>query len=100
DIATKIDPGMDVQVNGGTVTMTPNQVDLTAQQSAMVSQSIEIVRRRIDPEGTKEVSIQREAANRILIQIPGVENPEQVKELLGQTAKMTFQLVDVNASPQ
>jgi preprotein translocase subunit SecD len=98
DIVTKIDPGMDVQVSGGTVTVTPNQVDLTAQQSAMVSQSIEIVRRRIDPEGTKEVSIQREGDNRILIQIPGVENPEQVKELLGQTAKMTFQLVDANAS--
>ena len=98
DVVTKIDPGMDVQVTGSTVTVTPNQVDLTTQQSNMVSQSIEIVRRRIDPEGTKEVSIQREAANRILIQIPGVENPEQVKELLGQTAKMTFQLVDVNAS--
>jgi protein-export membrane protein SecD len=100
DVVSKSDAGMDVQVNGRAVTVTPNQVDLTQQQSAMVSQSIEIVRRRIDPEGTKEVSIQREGENRILIQIPGVENPEQVKELLGQTAKMTFQLVDVNASPQ
>ncbi|HEY3916851.1 MAG TPA: protein translocase subunit SecD [Stellaceae bacterium] len=100
DIANKIDPGMDVQVSGGIVTLTPNQADLAQQQSAMVSQSIEIVRRRIDPQGTKEVSIQREAANRILIQIPGVENPEEVKQLLGQTAKMTFQLVDPNASVQ
>ena len=98
DIANKIDPGMDVQVSGGVVTLTPNQADLAQQQSAMVSQSIEIVRRRIDPQGTKEVSIQREGQNRILIQIPGVENPEEVKQLLGQTAKMTFQLVDPNAS--
>src|ERR1700722_11628690 len=60
DVVSKSDAGMDVQVNGRAVTVPPNQVDLTQQQSAMVSQSIEIVRRRIDPEGTKEVSIQRE----------------------------------------
>ena len=100
-ILTKIDPGMDVRTgdNGG-VTITPNQVDLTAQQSAVVSQSIEIVRRRIDETGTREASIQREGVDRIVVQLPGVENPEHVKELLGQTAKMTFQLVDMNASPQ
>ena len=101
DIITKIDPGMDIRTgdNGG-VTITPNQVDLTAQQSAVVSQSIEIVRRRIDETGTREASIQREGVDRIVVQLPGVENPEHVKELLGQTAKMTFQLVDMNASPQ
>src|SRR5579863_1474182 len=52
NIVTKIDPGMDVQPGAsGAVTITPNQVDLTAQQSAVVSQSIEIVRRRIDETG-------------------------------------------------
>jgi preprotein translocase subunit SecD len=101
DIVTKIDPGMDVQTgDNGAATITPNQVDLTAQQSAVVSQSIEIVRRRIDETGTREASIQREGVDRIVVQLPGVENPEHVKELLGQTAKMTFQLVDMNASPQ
>ena len=99
-IANKIDPGLDVQISGGVVTLTPNQVNLAQQQTAMVSQGIEVVRRRIDPAGTKEVAIQREAQNRILIQAPGVENPEELKTLVGQTAKMTFQLVDVNASPQ
>src|ERR1700722_8967292 len=53
DIATKNDPGMDVQISGGTVTLTPNQTDLAQQQSAMISQAIEVVRRRIDPQGTK-----------------------------------------------
>ena len=100
NIANKIDPGLDVQISGGVVTLTPNQVNLTQQQAAMVSQAIEVVRRRIDPQGTKEVSIQREALNRILIQAPGVENPEELKKFVGQTAKMTFQLVDPNASPQ
>ncbi len=100
-IITKIDPGMDVQTGaGGAATITPNQVDLTAQQNAVVGQSIEIVRRRIDEAGTREANIQREGVDRIVVQLPGIANPEHVKELLGQTAKMTFQLVDMNASPQ
>ena len=100
-IVTKIDPGMDIQVGAnGVVTLTPNQAAVIARRSAAVNQSIEIVRRRIDETGTKEPTIQREGDDRILVQLPGVENPEHVKELLGRTAKMTFQLVDVNASPQ
>ena len=63
-----------------------------------VDQSIEIIRRRIDETGTKEPTIQREGQNRILVQLPGVDNPEHVKALLGRTAKLTFQLVEP-ASP-
>jgi protein-export membrane protein SecD len=63
-----------------------------------VEQSIEIIRRRIDETGTKEPTIQREGQNRILVQLPGVDNPEHVKALLGRTAKLTFQLVDPNAN--
>jgi protein-export membrane protein SecD len=59
-----------------------------------VEQSIEIIRRRIDETGTKEPTIQREGQDRILVQLPGVDNPEHVKALLGRTAKLTFQLVD------
>ena len=57
------------------------------------------MRRRIDETGTKEPTIQREGEDRILVQLPGVDDPEHVKELIGKTAKMTFQLVDANASP-
>ncbi|HEV8014969.1 MAG TPA: protein translocase subunit SecD [Stellaceae bacterium] len=101
DLVKKIDPDMDIQINpGGTVTLTPNQTALIQRRNSAVDQSIEIVRRRIDETGTKEPTIQREGDDRILVQLPGVENPEHVKELLGQTAKMTFQLVDQNASVQ
>ena len=58
------------------------------------------MRRRIDESGTKEPTIQREGEDRILVQLPGVGNPEHIKELLGRTAKMTFQLVDENANPE
>lgn len=64
-----------------------------------VDQAIEIVRNRIDETGTKEPIIQRQGQDRILIQLPGVDNPEEVKRLLGRTAKLGFQLVDVSADP-
>ena len=101
DIVTKIDPDIDVQIAAnGAASLTPNEVALTQRRASAVDQSIEIVRRRIDETGTKEPTIQREGDDRILVQLPGVENPEHVKEILGKTAKMTFQLVDTNASPE
>jgi preprotein translocase subunit SecD len=63
-----------------------------------VGQAIEIVRARVDETGTKEPIIQRQGSNRILLQLPGIDDPDQVKLLLGRTAKLGFQLVDVSAS--
>ena len=61
---------------------------------------MEIIRRRIDPDGTKEPIIQRQGTERILVQLPGVDDPEEIKRLLGRTAKLTFQLVDMTMTPQ
>ena len=60
----------------------------------VVDQSIEIVRRRIDELGTKEPVIQRQGSDRIVVQLPGLQNPEYVKTLLGKTAKLSFHMVD------
>ena len=67
-------------------------------RSAAVNQSIEIVRRRIDEIGTKEPSILKRGSNRILVELPGVKDPERIKELLGKTAELNFKLVtdDIN----
>jgi protein-export membrane protein SecD len=70
---------------------------LTRQQ--MMDQSIEVVRRRIDELGTREPSIERSGEDRILVQVPGLQDPTQLKEILGKTAKMSFQLVDETANP-
>ena len=75
-----------------------NDAGLAAMQTRTVEQSIEIIRRRLDPEGTKEPVIQRQGLDRILVQLPGVDDPEAVKRLLGRTAKLTFQLVDLRIS--
>ena len=61
---------------------------------AAVQQSIEIVRRRVDETGTREPTIQRQGDDRILVQLPGLDDPERIKRLLGKTAKMTFHLID------
>ena len=66
-------------------------------QSSAVKQSLEIVRKRIDESGTKEPLIQRSGKDRILLQLPGVKDPERIKDLLGKTAKLTFHMVDDNS---
>ena len=73
-----------------------NDAGLALLRTRTVDQSIEIIRRRLDPEGTKEPIIQRQGLDRILVQLPGVDDPEAVKRLLGRTAKLTFQLVDTS----
>lgn len=64
-----------------------------------VSQSIEVIRRRIDETGTKEPAITRQGVDRIVLQAPGESDPEKLKRLVGQTARLTFQMVDDSVSP-
>jgi protein-export membrane protein SecD len=61
--------------------------------NAALKQSIEIIRRRIDDVGTKEPTILQRGDKQILVELPGIDNPERVKELLGKTAQLTFRLV-------
>ncbi len=84
----------------GQVTLRYSDIAITARRKAAVDQSIEIIRRRVDETGTKEPTIQRQGEDRILVQLPGIDNPEHVKQLLGRTAKMTFQLVDTAVLPE
>jgi len=63
------------------------------RQRDAVTQSIEIVRRRVDEFGTTEASIQRQGQDRIIIELPGIDDPERVKELIGRTAKLNFHLL-------
>lgn len=83
----------------GVVTLTLSPVALTDRAQAAVQQSIEIVRRRIDETGVVDPQVSREGSDRIVVQLPGVGDPERIKALLGKTAHMTFQLVDPSASP-
>jgi len=93
-LLTDIEQGTELTVEGNRIFVTLNEEALSEIRTAAVEQSIEIVRRRIDETGTKEPTIQRQGEDRILLQLPGVDDPERVKRLLGRTAKMTFHLLD------
>ena len=60
----------------------------------LMSQSLEIVRRRIDESGVKEIDIQVQGDDNILLQVPGMDNPDDIKRLIGKTAKLTFHMVE------
>ncbi len=87
----------DTQPNGD-ITATLSQPAMTARAQAAVEQSIEIVRRRIDETGVVDPQISRQGDSRIVVQLPGIEDPNRVKELLGKTARMTFRLTDETAN--
>lgn len=84
----------------GIITAKLSEPALRARATGAVEQSLEIVRRRIDETGVSEALIARQGQSRILVQLPGVEDPNRIKELLGRTARMTFRLLDETANPQ
>jgi preprotein translocase subunit SecD len=89
-----------VQQEGGRIEVHLTESAVREMQDSAVRQSLEIVRRRIDEVGTREPTIQRQGENRILVQVPGEKDPESIKRLLGQTAKLTFHLVDLETPVQ
>ncbi len=93
-IRSELGAGVDVEQNGPKLIIRYNETQQELMKSDAMSRSIEIVRRRIDALGTREPSIQQQGSKYIVVQLPGVDNPERIKELIGQTAKMTFHLVN------
>ncbi len=90
----KYDVDLEAVQQEGYVKIGLTPASLEIKKKLIVEQSIEIVRRRIDEIGTREPLIQRQGDDLILIQLPGIENPAHVKDLLGRTAKMSFRLLD------
>ncbi len=81
------------------ITMTPSQTGLNASIESAMQGATEVVRRRIDSLGTKEPTIIRSGDTRIVVQVPGLQDPEKLKKLIGDTAKLEFKLVDLTADP-
>jgi len=79
-----------------TVVLTEEALDQLVGQA--VTQSIEIVRRRIDELGTREPTIQRQGRDRIIVQVPGESDPQRIKDIIGTTAHMEFRMHDASVS--
>ena len=81
------------------IVMTPTSSGNARALKDAMTVARDVVRRRIDPQGTKEVTVINQGTQRILVQVPGVEDPEALKRLIGQTARLEFKLVDLTADP-
>jgi preprotein translocase subunit SecD len=84
---------------GGLIRITVTEPALLDRMRKTIEQSIQIVERRVNELGTVEPLIQRQGTDRILVQVPGLQDPTRLKELLGKTAKMEFRMVDLTVPP-
>jgi preprotein translocase subunit SecD len=84
---------------GGLIRLTVPPAAITERVRQSVEQSIQIVERRVNELGTVEPLIQRQGVDRILVQVPGLQDPTRLKELLGKTAKLDFRMVDQTVPP-
>lgn len=97
DLVQKADPDLTVTDKGnGAYEARFSDMALRARKLQLLEQSIQIVNRRVNETGTREPIIQRQGDSRIVLQVPGLKDPEHLKTLLGETAKMTFHLADMS----
>ncbi|MBX5008612.1 protein translocase subunit SecD [Rhizobium lentis] len=90
---------LNVTANGATVTVGFSPAGISANVDNAVQQSLEVIRQRVDQVGVSEPTIQRIGANRVLVQLPGAQDPSRLRELLGSTAKMSFHMLAPNNQP-
>ncbi|MBT2187569.1 protein translocase subunit SecD [Sphingobium nicotianae] len=85
--------------DGNTIVVTPTDAGIAKSVEDAMTVATEVIRKRIDEMGTREPTVIREGASRIVVQVPGLQDPSALKALLGQTAKLEFKLVDTTANP-
>lgn len=91
----------DVAVNDTRrLVLRPTPAGVAAALDSAMDTAREVVYNRVDPDGTREVTVVRQGRTRILVQVPGLDDPEALKALLGRTAKLEFKLVDPNTTAE
>lgn len=99
-LLTKVDRTLEVNIaDDGVAVLTLSETAQRQEADQAVAQSVEVIRRRIDEDGTREPLIQRQGSDRILVQMPGVEDTAAIKQAVGRTAKMSFHIVVGLAPP-
>jgi preprotein translocase subunit SecD len=81
---------LDIHLEDGQIIVTLSEAERLATDDRTMNQSLEIIRRRVDEVGTREPTILRQGADRILIQVPGIGSADELKALIGTTARLTF----------
>src|SRR3569833_3075949 len=91
---------LDITSGGTLIRLTVTDAAMLERVRQSVDQSIQVIERRVNELGTVEPLIQREGTDRILVQVPGLQDPTRLKQLLGKTAKLDFRMVDTNVPPE
>ncbi|AGI33318.1 TPA: protein translocase subunit SecD [Mannheimia haemolytica] len=91
-------PTLDILVNDNKVTLTPSAQALSESRTMAIEQNLSILRKRVEELGVSEPTIQRQGADRIVVELPGVQDTARAKELLGATATLEFRLVNTEAN--
>ncbi|HWL03836.1 MAG TPA: protein translocase subunit SecD [Xanthobacteraceae bacterium] len=99
-LATTGARSVDITTNGNLIQLTSTEPAVIERVRQAVDQSIQIVERRVNELGTVEPLIQRQGADRVLVQVPGLQDPTRLKALLGTTAKLDFRMVDTSVTPE
>jgi preprotein translocase subunit SecD len=99
-LATTGQRTLNITNNGNTVTLTPSDPAVIERVRQAVDQSIEIIQRRVNGLGLVEPTIQREGTDRVLVQVPGLKDPQELIGILGKTAKLDFRMVDLSMTPE
>ncbi|MGE0151682.1 MAG: protein translocase subunit SecD [Reyranellaceae bacterium] len=99
EIVRRAEQGVEITSSGENFRIVFTPQAIAQRKTQILEQSIEILRRRVDESGTKEPTIVRQGDDRILLQLPGVDDTGPIKAIIGKTAKLEFRLVNENVSP-
>jgi len=99
-LATAGQRSLEITQTGELIRLSPTDPAILERVRQAVEQSIQIIERRVNELGTVEPLIQRQGIDRILVQVPGLQDPTRLKEILGKTAKLDFRLVDLSVPPE
>lgn len=99
-VLAKAAEGLEYEEEGDRIMVHFSEAALRKKKLDVLDQSIEIVNRRVNELGTTEPSITRQGDSRILVQVPGLDDPNQLKQILGKTAKMTFHMVNTDITDE
>ncbi|WP_417450247.1 protein translocase subunit SecD [Kordiimonas sp.] len=86
--------------DGGEFTLALTEQGIEVQKRDAIARAMEVMRKRVDPDGTKEITLHPQGNDRIILEVPGASDPEEIKRLIGKTAKLTFHDVNTNVSPE
>ncbi|QIM66207.1 protein-export membrane protein SecD [Mannheimia granulomatis] len=94
----RVHPNLDILIKENNLTLTQSTQALSDSRSSAIEQNLSILRKRVEELGVSEPTIQRQGADRIVVELPGVQDTARAKELLGATATLEFRLVNTEAN--